>query len=74
MKFVGFGGELFRPFLLLGAGVKSVYFYLHLGAEFHVFIWLAVFVRLAVPGYIQPLGMSLGIPKRVVATPSFSTC
>lgn len=52
MKFVGFGGELFRPFLLLGAEVKSVYFYLPLGAEFHVFIWFVVFVPQ--PGCLWP--------------------
>lgn len=46
MKFVGFGSELPQPFLLLRAGAKSMYFYLHLGAEFHVFIWLAIFIPL----------------------------
>lgn len=52
MKLAGFGSELSWPFLLLRAGVKSMYFYLHLGAEFHVFIWLAVLVPL--PGCLWP--------------------
>lgn len=46
MKSVGFGSETSRPFLLLRTGGMSMYFYLHFDVEFHVFIWLSVFVPL----------------------------
>lgn len=46
VRLAALDSELSQPFLLLGAGEGAVYFYLPLGAEFHAFIWLAIFAPL----------------------------